>query len=85
MRALQIVAWAAEIGSFALVIVIGGSITKDVNESLGESNNGIWSARGNKIWKDHEQLFPASRKRLYLVAALLSSFAFLIAGAYLVR
>ncbi len=85
MRALQIVAWAAEIGSFVLVIVIGGSITKDVNESLGESYNGIWSARGNKIWKDHERLFPASRKRICLAAALLSSFAFLIAGACLVR
>jgi len=65
MGTLQIIAWVAEVGSFALVIITGISITKDVNDSLRESYNGIWSVHGNKIWKGMSDCFPPAGKGFF--------------------
>ncbi len=74
MRALQILSLAAAVASFVAMILIGKSITREVNEALGTDYNGIWSLNGNKIWKEHERLFPANRKRVALAAALVVAF-----------
>ena len=85
MRTLQIIFWAAEVVSFTSMIITGNSITREVSEAMGESRKRIWSADGNKIWRDHEQLFPVSQKRLLFAITLVSALGFLLAGAYLVR
>jgi 4-amino-4-deoxy-L-arabinose transferase-like glycosyltransferase len=85
MRALQILSLAGAVASFIGMILIGNSITKDVNEALGTDYNGIWSLNGNKIWKEHERLFPANRKRAALAAALVAAFGLFFATAFLAR
>lgn len=85
MRALQILSLAAAVASFVAMILIGNSITREVNEALGTDYNGIWSLSGNKIWKEHERLFPANRKRVALAAALVVAFGLFFATAFLAR
>ncbi len=85
MRALQILSLAAAVASFIGTILIGNSITKDVNEALGTDYNGMWSLNGNKIWKEHERLFPANRKRAALAAALVAAFGLFMATAFFAR
>jgi len=83
MGAFQILSWAAAVASFIATVLIGNSIAKDVNQTSGTDYNGIWSLSGNKIWKEHELLFPASRKRAALVAALAVAFGLFMATAFL--
>ena len=84
-RALQILSLAAAVASFVGTILIGNSIAKDVNETLGTDYRGIWSVSGNKIWKEHERLFPANRKRVALAIALVAAFGLFMASAFLAR
>lgn len=85
MRVLQILSLAAAVAAFGGAIIIGNSITKDVNESLGTDYKGIWSLNGNKIWKEHERLFPANRKRAALAATVVGALGFFMATAFLAR
>jgi hypothetical protein len=62
---------------------IGMSITKDVNEKFGTSYVGLWTLQGNKIWGEHQKLFPHSRKRIALAATLLAAFGLLFVVACL--
>lgn len=79
----QILSWAAAVVCFVATITVGNSIAKDVNQALGTDYKGIWSLEGNKVWKERERLFPASRKRLLLALALVLAFSFFIATAVL--
>ncbi len=74
MGAGEILSLAGAVVSFFSSILIEESIKKDVNETLGTDYRGIWSMDGNKIWHEHEQLFPASRKGIALIATLVGSF-----------
>ena len=85
MRILQILSLIAAVGLFCGTILIGNSITKDVNENMGSHHDGIWSSSGNRIWKEHERLFPANRKRAALAITLVAAFALFMATAFLSR
>jgi hypothetical protein len=85
MRVFQILSAAAAVASFIAGVIIGGSIANDVNEKLGTDYNGVWSWGGNKIWKEHERLFPASPKRTILAAVWLAAFGLLMAAAFFTR
>lgn len=81
MRALQILSLAMAFGSHITLLLIGNSITREVNEALGTEYKGIWRFNGNKVLKEHERLFPASRKRVAHTAALAGVIGFLLAAA----
>jgi hypothetical protein len=85
MQLLQILSLAAAVASFIGTILIGNSIARDVNEVLGRDDNGIWNLNGNKVWKEHECLFPGNRKRAALAAALVVAFVLFIATAFFAR
>jgi hypothetical protein len=85
MQALQILSLVAAFASSIGMVLIGNSIANDVNEALGTGYNGIWSLNGNKIWKEHERLFPGSRKRTALAVTLVVAFGLLFATGFLAR
>jgi hypothetical protein len=85
MWALQILLLAASFASLVGCIVIGNAIAKDVNGSLGTGYNGIWRLNGNKIWNEHERLFPASRKRAALATTVVAAFGLITVAAFLPR
>jgi hypothetical protein len=85
MQALQILSLVAAFASSIGMVLIGNSIAKDVNEALGTDYNGIWSLNGNRIWKEHERLFPNSRKRTALAVTLVVAFGLLFATGFLAR
>ena len=73
MRTLQVLSSLAAVGLFTAGILIGSSIARDVDEALGTTYGGIWNSNANTIWKEHERLFPLSRKRAALAGAFLAS------------
>jgi hypothetical protein len=78
MRTLQVLTSLAAVGLFTAGVLIGISIARDVDEALGTTYGRIWSSNANTIWKEHERLFPLSRKRAALVGAFLASAGFFI-------
>lgn len=85
MPALEIFFWAAAVASFSSAILIDDSIAKDVSEALGTDYKGMFGLNGEKVWKEHQRLFPASRKRAALVGALVATFGSMMMGAYFGR
>jgi hypothetical protein len=85
MRALQILSLGGAVASFIGTVLIGNSIAKDVNEALDTDYNSIWSLSGNKIWKEHERIFPSNRKRTALAATLVVAFGLVVATGFLAR
>lgn len=83
LRALQILSLGAVVASVISMALIGDSIAKDVNEAQGTKYNGIWNLKGNRVWQEHERLYPASRKRAALAAALVAAFGLLWVLAFL--
>ena len=69
--------------SFVSMILIGNSIARDVNETLGTDFNGIWNLNGDRILKEHERLFPADRKRMALATAVVAAFGLFALAAFL--
>ncbi len=73
MRVIQAVSALAAVGLFTGGILIGSSIARDVDDALGTTYGGIWNSSATIIWKEHERLFPFSRKRSALIAVFLAS------------
>ena len=78
MRTIQVLTSLAAVGLFTAGILIGSSIAHDVDEALGTAYGGIWRSNAKTIWREHERLFPMSRKRAALAGAFLASVAFFI-------
>ena len=85
MDLAQILSGAAAVASFTAHIVVASSMTRTVNDRLGTDYKGIWSSHGDEVWKEHQRLFPASRKRAALAATLVAAFALFMATAFLAR
>ncbi len=85
LLALRIISLAAAAGSFLGVILIGNSIARDVNGTLGTDYDSIWSLNGNRVWQEHQRLFPYSRKRAALGTMLLGWLALLFVTGFLGR
>ena len=78
MQTIQVLTSLVAVGLFIAGILIGSSIAREVDEASGTNYGGIWSSNANTIWKEHERLFPMSRKRAALVGAFLASVGFFI-------
>jgi hypothetical protein len=80
MTVVQMIFLASSIASFVTTIATGHSIAEDVNGKMGTDYKGVFVRKGDP-WKEHERLFPASRKRIALAVALAASVGFLMLGA----
>lgn len=78
MRTVQVLTSLAAIGLFTAGILIGSSIAHEVDEARGSTYGGIWRSNANTIWREHERLFPMSRKRTALAGTFLASVAFFV-------
>ena len=85
MKMVQWVLIAAAISSGWWSFTISERITEQVNEGLGTQYDQLWSFDGERIWKAHQELFPSSKKRALLAAAVLLTFSFLILTGVLAR
>jgi hypothetical protein len=79
----QSMALVGALASFAVLMFFSDAIRKEVNASLGTTYTSFWNLQGNRIWNEHARLFPASRKRLYLAAAICTTPVFIFTAALL--
>lgn len=82
MSVYQVVSLTAAGLCFAIVIRAASSIVNDVNESIGTAYTRLFSLDGNTIWKEHQRVFPSSRKRTVLSMTLFLTFTLMFVTAY---
>jgi hypothetical protein len=78
----RILCAAVAVGVLVAHIIIATSITSEVNERLGKQYKGVWSLQGDEILKEHERLFPDSRKRAAFFATFVAAFILFFATGF---
>jgi hypothetical protein len=76
---VEIVFIVVAAASYVAILTVGHSIAEDVNGKLGTQYKykGIFVWKGDP-WKEHQRLFPTSRKRMAVALIMLGSVSLLV-------